>query len=211
MMVRLKRPTEFVEEIGVDVLSRLGAGETLKSICNSPSMPSQDTVRSWVRAEFHAPKTWALMYAHARHDQADGFAADIIEIADTVDEVALVAAQCAVDNLPDDATPTEKRRAFFFAKKRSVEGAKLAIDARKWIAARQNPRRWGDKVLLEHAIHDTTDGGIDLNSLSTADLEAVDALERKLNGTNAIDVDFTSETDNVNMKEVKEIQSGVPS
>ena len=175
------RAREYDEEIANELLDRLRDGETLKSICRDPLMPTTNTVWLWTQGSLGAPITWHSVYARARLEQADGFAADVIELADAVDDTAHLAGQAALDALPADATATEKRRAYFYAKKRSIEGAKLAIDARKWSAARMNPARWGDKVTLSHANELDKPFKIDFTNLTTEQLEAMAELEAKLN------------------------------
>lgn len=143
-------------------------------------MPSTTTVWHWTQGDSGAVSSWCAVYARARLDQADGFAADIIELADAVDEVAHATATAAVKALPADATETEKRRAYFYSKKRSIEGAKLAIDVRKWAAARMHPSKWGDKVTLEHTTPVDNPFRIDFSNISTAQLERIAELEAQL-------------------------------
>jgi hypothetical protein len=137
-------------------------------------------IRKWRDGQSGAPNTWCGVYARARLEQADGFAADIVNIADLTDDRALVVAQAALEDLSDDATETEKRRAYFYAKKRSVEAAKLSIDARKWAAARMHPSKWGDKVTLEHTGDIDKPITIDFSAMSTEQLEKIALLEAQL-------------------------------
>lgn len=179
------RARDYDEAIADALLDRLRDGETLKSICRDPVMPTTNTVWLWTQGSLGAPSTWCNVYARARLDQADGFAADIIELADGVDDAAHAAGTAALGALDDDATETEKRRAYFYAKKRSVEGAKLAIDARKWSAARMNPARWGDKVTVALGNEDDKPLRIDFAGLTTEQLEAMAELETKLAANSA--------------------------
>jgi hypothetical protein len=176
----MSKPTQYEETLASELLERMAEGETLKSICADEHMPRQKIVRAWINGEYGAPLTLAPLYARARHHQADGFAADIISLADAVDDNAELAGVNAVSALPLDASPSEQRRAHFFAKKRSVEGAKLAIDARKWTAARMNPSRWGDKVTLEHSMDPDKPVRIDFTNMTTEQLERLTALEAEL-------------------------------
>jgi len=195
----MSKIVQFNKALATTILSRMKDGETVKAILADEGMPTNNTWLSWINGENGAPSSWERTHAHARQLQADAFAADIITLADGVDDVALVTAQQAVDNLPEDATATEKRRAFFYAKKRSVEGAKLSIDARKWSAARMRPSRWGDKVTLEHSVDLETSIKIDLTQLPTVLLEKILLLQ-----TEVSDATHT-ESDEV---EVKQLTSG---
>lgn len=176
----MSKPTDYSEALAVELLDRMAEGETLKSICADQHMPRQRTWRQWLDGQHGAPIALSSLYARARHHQADGFAADIIALADGVDDAAHRAATEAAKALPETATPTERRRAHFYAKKRSVEGAKLAIDARKWTAARLNPSRWGDKVTLEHQMDPDSRNKIDFTDMPTEVLERLAALELEL-------------------------------
>lgn len=170
----------FNREIFDEILDRMADGETLRSIFMDADMPTYSGFRAWLRGENGAASSLGVEYARARQDQADGFAQDITNIADLTDETARLAAEAALGELPATATATEKRRAYFYAKKRSVEGAKLSIDARKWTAARMNPRRWGDKISLELGMNDEKPIRIDFTNITTEQLEAMLALESQL-------------------------------
>ncbi len=177
----MSRPTTFNQDIADQVLMRMRNGETLKRICSDLDMPSTNTVWEWQNAGLGAPTTWRDVYARARLDQADGFAADILNIADGSDDISLASAIQAVEALPADATDTEKRRAYFHANKRSLEESKMRIDARKWTAARMHPSRWGDSVTLNH----TTNPGdepvkLDLGLMSTDQLEVIAKVQAQL-------------------------------
>jgi hypothetical protein len=69
------------------------------------------------------------MYARAKEDQADFLAEEIIEIADDSSQ----------DTLTDaDGNELENRE--------WVNRSKLRVDARKWIAAKLKPRKYGERV-----------------------------------------------------------------
>ena len=70
-------------------------------------------------------------YERALEDRADTLADQLLEV---------------VDDLPDDATMEQ------------IQIAKLRMDARKWIASKLRPGRWGDRQVVEH-----TGGGISIN------------------------------------------------
>ena len=174
------RPTQFDEEIAEEVLDRLRNGESLRQISLDPAMPTTKTVWNWTKGTMGAEPSWGQNYARARLDQADFFAAQTIELADATDDTAHNAGVLALNNLPADATETEKRRAYFYAKKRSIEGTKLAIDARKWVAGRMNPGNWGDRVTLEVPSGNEKPLLMDLTKLSTEQLEWLAVLQKQV-------------------------------
>lgn len=95
------------------ICERIASGESLRSICLDPSMPSPDAVRVWLGDDL----AFQAQYAKARADQAEHYAQEIVEIA---------------DDLSDD--PASRR---------------VRIDARKWVACKLLPRKYGDKVQLD--------------------------------------------------------------
>lgn len=83
-------------------------------------MPGTSTVYRWLADK----PEFRELYARAREDQADTLADEIIDIADQKDGEA---------DTPD-----------------SVNRARLRVDARKWIASKLKPKRYGDKIDHEH-------------------------------------------------------------
>lgn len=76
------RPSSYTEAIGVAFCARISAGESLNGICSGPGMPNSKTVLNWLSAY----PSFAAEYARARERQADLFASQIIEIADTEED-----------------------------------------------------------------------------------------------------------------------------
>ena len=109
-------------EIKSRVCLEITEGKSLRSICDADDMPSAETIRVWLieDGEFSA------QYARAREEQADFYADEIIDIADTAKDANL---------------------------------ARLQIDARKWKASKLQPKKYGDKIDLNHsgAIEHLTD------------------------------------------------------
>ena len=76
------RPSSYTAEIGDAVCKEIAQGRSVNQIERDPGMPNGDTIRRWVdRHEDFRDK-----YARAREEQADYYAADIIEIADTEED-----------------------------------------------------------------------------------------------------------------------------
>lgn len=78
------RPSKFTEEIAAEICEQLSLGFSLRAICEQESMPGLTTVRRWL-ADPEREK-FRLQYAHAREEQADYYADEIIEIADTTED-----------------------------------------------------------------------------------------------------------------------------
>lgn len=176
----MSKPTQFDESIAEVLLARLRDGETLRRICFDESMPTTTTVWKWQNEKNGAPALWGNVYARARLVQADSFAHDILEIADNVDEISRLNAQKEVENLPINTSAARKQRAEFFAKRRSLEGARLAIDARKFLASKMNSRKWGDKVVFEIEQGEDDVFKLELKDIPVEQLERIQQIREEL-------------------------------
>lgn len=72
-------------------------------------------------------------YAHAKEQQADVIADQILEISD--------------DSSLDEIFTDEGKR---LLNSEFVQRSKLRVDARKWVAAKLRPKKYGDKITQEH-------------------------------------------------------------
>lgn len=95
-------------------------------ICAGDSMPGATTVYRWLGEN----EVFREQYARAREDQADTLADEIIDIADEQAEVT-----------KEDGTTYDP----------DVGRDKLRVDARKWVAAKLKPKKYGDKVDVAHS------------------------------------------------------------
>lgn len=91
-------------------------GESLRGICSDDGMPHRSTVQDWLSkdAEF------AARYARACELRTEGYAEEIVDIADR-----------------EDLDPNDK---------------KVRIDARKWVAAKLMPAKYGERVHVQAAV-----------------------------------------------------------
>ena len=122
---------EMTDEITTAICDRLEQGETLRSIVLDPLMPSRTTVFKWLQQN----EAFAEQYARARDAQADHFAEEIVDIADS--EPSLIFKNVdGVDVASVDST--------------AVNLLRLRIDARKWYASKVAPKKYGDKIETTH-------------------------------------------------------------
>lgn len=101
-------------------------------ICRDESMPHVATVYRWLSAH----QTFRDMYTRAREDQADTLADEIQAIADEP-----MLGQKTTKKANGDVEVVEGDM---------IEHRRLRVDARKWIAAKLRPRKYGDRVEHEH-------------------------------------------------------------
>ena len=121
------RPSDYTEEMAARICSELADGKSLKAICTADEMPDKATVYRWIAAH----ETFRDLYARAREDQADTLADEIIDIADT--PVLGVKTKTGKDGV--ELTEGDM-----------IEHRRLQVEARKWVAAKLKPKKYGDKV-----------------------------------------------------------------
>lgn len=153
-MAAIGRPTDYTEDLGDAICAEIALGRSLVKICKDEGMPNPASVYRWRRLHIE----FSTNYAHAREDEADLFAEEIIAIPDE-----LVGNPVIVDGKPVlvDGKPV------MFIDSASVAHAKLRTDSRKWIASRFN------RAYIEKSATETTLKG------TLTDLTE-DALNRKL-------------------------------
>ena len=130
------RPTKYSEKLAASICERLLHAESLRSICKSPDLPSLTTVCNWLGKQNHP---FVEQYARARRIQAELLADEIIEIAD--------------DGRNDFMErQRENGEVSLQADRENVQRSKLRLDARKWVAARLLPKKYGDRQQLDHVV-----------------------------------------------------------
>lgn len=133
------RPSDYRDGLAELICERIADGESLKSICAEDSMPGRSTVFRWLATH----ETFRDMYAHAREEQAETLADEIVGISDEV--CTTVRADKHGTRSDDDEGNTE---VVFDAT--AVARNRLRVDARKWVAAKLKPRKYGDRIQQEH-------------------------------------------------------------
>ncbi len=134
MTVSLGRPTIFSDELATEICTQLAEGNSLRSICEKPEMPNIGTVLRWVLDGKH--EEFSKQYEMARDIQADVWADEIIHISNTPQKGV------KTKTTSDGKVETQEGD--------MTEHRKLQIDARKWIAARLKPKKYGDKIESTH-------------------------------------------------------------
>lgn len=122
------RPSKFTQALADNICTQITEGKSLRAICSQEEIPCISTVIRWLREN----KDFQSQYTQAKDDQADTLADEILHIADNTKPgvITKTFADGSVETREQDMT----------------EHRKLQIDARKWIAARLKPKKYGDKV-----------------------------------------------------------------
>ena len=126
----------YTEEVGEKICELLIDGNSLRAICEQEGMPNRRTVLKWLNDN----EQFSRQYARAREEQAESFADEIVKIADE-----------AVEPIFIDGVPLEiEGKPFLAATPSSVAHARLKMDARKWVASKLKPKKYGEKIEHEH-------------------------------------------------------------
>lgn len=123
------QPTKYSQDLAEAICIRLGLGESLKSICSDETMPSQSVVYLWLNRH----PEFLELYTRAREEQAETHADEIVSIADEtpLTKEILDKDGNVIDIVLDSAY---------------IAWQKQRIEARKWNAAKQRPKKYGDRV-----------------------------------------------------------------
>lgn len=119
------RPSLYSDELATKILDAIAnSTKGLATICKqNSSFPHAGTVRRWITED---RKGFRDKYTRAKEEQADLMADEILDITDALPKKGLTNQQ--------------------------VNAARLKVDARKWVASKLKPKKYGDKI--DH----TTDG-----------------------------------------------------
>lgn len=121
------RPTKYTDETAAKICARIADGESVRSITSDADMPDQSVVYDWLKAR----PDFAEQYTRAREAQADFYADQIIKIADDGENDTYV---------DDDGQPRTDHDV--------IARSRLRVDARKWVASKLAPKKYGDKVAV---------------------------------------------------------------
>lgn len=119
--------TTFTQEIADSICEQIADGFSLREICAKEGMPHRATVFKWL-ADI---KGFSDQYARAKEEQAECMADEIVAIA-------------------DEANTTIKHHDGGFTEVTfdsvAVARNRLRIDARKWVASKLKPKKYGERI-----------------------------------------------------------------
>lgn len=151
------RPSSYTPEVADKICERIAEGESLRTICLDADMPHRATVFRWL-----SNPSFRDQYTRAKEEQAETLADEIVAISDE----------------PPPITPAGSTDSGHVAWQRN------RVEARKWVAAKLKPKKYGEKVQTEVSgpdggpIQSTLDvSGLPSDVLS-AILKAKDASDR---------------------------------
>lgn len=123
---RAGRKTEYDPAIAAEICTRISCGESLRQICMEDRMPVHSTIYLWLLQN----KQFSDNYARAREEQADTLADEIQAIAD--EPPAEIVDDKGISRTDSGWVTWQKNR----------------VDARKWVAAKLKPKKYGERQVL---------------------------------------------------------------
>lgn len=119
----------YNQETAIRICEELSAGRSLRSICADEGMPDASTVFRWLAAN----EEFREQYARARETQADAMLEEILQIADDGQN----------DTYTDENGNTRTDQDV-------IARSRLRVDTRKWAMSKMAPKKYGDKLDLNH-------------------------------------------------------------
>lgn len=123
----MARPREYTQDIADEICEQIStSNKSLRSICIPDTMPAVRTVLYWLSNN----ESFLQQYTRAKEEQADFLAEEIIEIADDTSQ--------DLERIDEYGRRIEN--------KEFVNRSRLRVDARKWVASKLKPKKYGDKL-----------------------------------------------------------------
>lgn len=122
------RPSNYSEKLANELCARLALGLSLRTVCKASDMPAVRTVFNWLGKH----EDFVQQYTRAKEASADAMAEEILYITDT----PKLGRETTVK--PDGGVETKKGD--------MLGHRKLQVDTRKWLMAKLQPKKYGDKL-----------------------------------------------------------------
>lgn len=128
------RPSDYTQEMADLICTRIADGESVRAICADPDMPSKAAVFRWLAAH----EGFRDQYARAKEAQLEHMADELLDIADD-------GTNDWVERRNSDGEVTG-----YVVNGEAVQRSKLRADTRKWLLSKLIPKKYGDRVALDH-------------------------------------------------------------
>jgi len=133
------RPSKYTKKVAEKVCDLVAADprNTMRSIAERKGMPTERTLFRWLDKH----EEFRQQYARAKEIQAEHLVEEMLSIAD--------------DGSLDVELRTNRQGEEYEAERPDiVSRSKLMLDTRKWLAGKLKPKKYGDKVKMEHTGED---------------------------------------------------------
>lgn len=134
----MARPTKKNDKLLQEITERLSQGEPLAQICRDEGMPAARTVREWQQNDEQV----SAAIARAREEGFDAIAAECLDIADD-----------GRNDWMNRAADAGDEQALQFNGEH-VQRSKLRVDTRLKLLAKWDPKRYGERLAVDHGVQD---------------------------------------------------------
>lgn len=133
---KIGRPSSYTPELAQTICLLLAEGESLRSVCAREELPAKATVLRWIAQN----ESFRDQYARAKAEGAEAIAEEMFDIAD--------------DGSNDwmEKLDKEGNAVGYQLNGEHVQRSRLRIETRKWYLSKIMPKKYGDKVDLNHGV-----------------------------------------------------------
>lgn len=130
------RPTSYTQELADLICAELAEGKSMRTVCKADDMPSMSTVFKWLRER----PEFSQQYTKAKEESADALVEEMLDIAD--------------DGTNDwmEVHDKDGEAAGYKINGEAVQRSRLRVETRKWIAAKLKPKKYSEKVDVNHGV-----------------------------------------------------------
>lgn len=130
------RPTTFTQDLADRICAELAEGKSMRTVCKADDMPAMSTVFKWLREH----PSFSEQYTKAKEESADALVEEMLDIAD--------------DGTNDWMEIHDKEGAAvgYKVNGEAVQRSRLRVETRKWIAAKLKPKKYSEKVDVNHGV-----------------------------------------------------------
>lgn len=133
---KIGRPTIYTPELAARICAELACGKSLRTVCKANDMPGLETVFRWLREK----PDFRDQYAHAKNESADALVEEMLDISD--------------DGSNDwmEVHDKDGNSIGWKLNGEHVQRSRLRVDTRKWVASKLKPKKYGERVDMNHGV-----------------------------------------------------------
>lgn len=154
----MARPSKKTKPLVETICAKLAEGVPLTEICRAKGMPAPRTVRDWMADDSEV----SAAIARAREEGFDAIAADCLRIADTpmlgkIEKRELLGVLKRKDEDGKEQAVALPEASMVVTEERVEDmlgHRKLQIETRLKLLAKWDPKRYGDRVAVDHGLQD---------------------------------------------------------
>lgn len=130
------RPSRYSQDLADNICAELATGKSMRTVCRADDMPAMSTVFKWLRER----PDFSEQYARAKAEAADALVEEILDIADDGSNDWM-----EVHDRDGNATGYKLNG-------EHVQRSRLRVDTRKWIASKLKPKKYGERIGMDHGV-----------------------------------------------------------